>query len=407
MTLPQAVHAIALSAVLVLAPRVDSEPDAELRAVAGRVAATAGRAAPAATTGADVAPDAIRSRVGRAFDAIVPASTAAALRDEIQALGFAGADGDLRARAVEFAAAAFDRASEPRDLAGQIQATRLFAIESVAARCDAAAFIAAGKDSDARLARLAVVVGLGVDLADRTLRDHADEIAKATASRAVPDSATWDPFGALARVGASPWEIGVWSFAMIDGAAFVRFVRDRDASALDRLLTEPPDSTELVIDPQRWIDRTDAPHAVAASDLSAALGAGWKLVADDVVGAMQLELWCSTEGEPVRAIRAVAGWAGDRCRVYRDGADVLLQWTGEFDSEADAEHAAEAIAKVFARRTLRATGRRPDESEGTARRRVDGSGRVIDVVDRKDRRVVWLSGAAAARPELMTRALGG
>ncbi len=402
MTSPQATLLFALA--LVCAP-ADSRTDDALSAVAARVAETAGAAGGKRVAAADVAADTIRTKAGAAFDAAVPAERAASLRAVLAALHLSKPDADLRARVVDFAAAAFDRAGDPTDLAGQIQATRLLALEREAARLDAPAFIAAGADLDARLARLAVVAGLGIDLADRTLRDHAEEIAAATSSREVPDSATWDPFGALARVGATPWEVGVWSFATIDGAAFVRGVRDVDPSALARLVTDPPRTTAAIFSPKAWLGGAPAAPAFEAADLAPELGAGWARVADETLGAMQFELWLTIEGEPARAARAVEGLAADRCRVYASGERRLLHWTGEFAREEDAIHAEEAIAKAFARRTHRETGQRPDESGGLVKRRAGVDGVVIDAVERSGARVVWLSGESAGRAELMARSL--
>ncbi|MDA1259953.1 MAG: hypothetical protein O3A20_04970, partial [Planctomycetota bacterium] len=130
---------------------------------------------------------------------------------------------------------------------------------------------------------------------------------------------------------------------------------------LRRAFTEPPQSSEQILHPEKYWDPklTDPPLAVVVTDRSAELGGDWRCVDEDTLG----ELGCAFLAVPrlptplelqfgAMGLRhpASAGWGGDRYRSYlrEDGARLAHAIT-VWDTEADAEEFEAALAIAHAR----------------------------------------------------------
>src|SRR5262249_18762286 len=121
---------------------------------------------------------------------------------------------------------------------------------------------------------------------------------------------------------------------------FIGAVRDaRGWEGVNRVFRVPPQSSEQILHPQKYLDGNDAPLVVQARAPAAALARGYAEVARDTLGEEGIRnLIHQHSGDPVRAARASAGWGGDQCIVLRDGkGELLLVWRTVWDSEKDAE----------------------------------------------------------------------
>jgi hypothetical protein len=93
--------------------------------------------------------------------------------------------------------------------------------------------------------------------------------------------------------------------------------------------TRPPQTTEQVLHPEKWIDAERALPVTVPSP-----GHGWRRLAAGTFGEWQTGQLLALSGRAWAD--AAAGWGGDRYALYRrDGADVVvLRW--RFDTPGDA-----------------------------------------------------------------------
>lgn len=134
------------------------------------------------------------------------------------------------------------------------------------------------------------------------------------------------------------------SFPYEAGAEFVQSLFQRGGWPLiDRAYTEPPQSTEHILHPDKYQAR-EQPLEVSLPPLTDTLGSDWRLIADDVLGEWLTSLVFSSAADiearlsDAEAAAAARGWGGDRFNVYvqeASGATILIaQWVA--DAPADA-----------------------------------------------------------------------
>lgn len=117
-----------------------------------------------------------------------------------------------------------------------------------------------------------------------------------------------------------------------DGFSFTNAIRSQFGWAgIDRAYADPPESTEQILFPERYIDRRDRPVGIAL----AAPPAGWKQLHDDTLGMLGMRVLL----EPLdRFAASVAdGWDGDRFALYETPAGDALGWVTVWDRKGDAE----------------------------------------------------------------------
>ena len=112
---------------------------------------------------------------------------------------------------------------------------------------------------------------------------------------------------------------------------------------IDAAYDDPPDSTEQIIDIEKW-DPRDDPIPVEPTDLAAALGDGWTEVDDTPIGQAFLRMMLEYHGLAREvAIEASDGWGGDRAVVASGpGEGFAVAWRLAWDTAADAAEFVEA-----------------------------------------------------------------
>jgi hypothetical protein len=127
-----------------------------------------------------------------------------------------------------------------------------------------------------------------------------------------------------------------------DAAALVTGIRPKD---LDRAFESPPASTEQILHPEKYWDRSqrDEPREVALPDLSSELGDGWSLETSGVLGELILAIVAGAEPIDPTSVAtdhytngAASGWGGDLWHLYADGDRKATLLATLWDSEADA-----------------------------------------------------------------------
>jgi hypothetical protein len=133
--------------------------------------------------------------------------------------------------------------------------------------------------------------------------------------------------------------------------------------AIDAAYTNPPLSTEQIIHPERYPD--DVPQIVSLPALTDTLGAGWRLVDEDVLGEFGLDIYLEGHVNSEAAETAAEGWGGDRYVVHwrDDESGFVLALRSAWDSAADAAEFFDTYAQFAEERS----GSGPTQREGDAR----------------------------------------
>jgi len=174
-------------------------------------------------------------------------------------------------------------------------------------------------------------------------------------------------------------------FPYTTGQAFVATLReDGGWDAVNAAYADPPDTTEQVMHPEKYLKRDD-PTPVTLPSLASALGAGWTRAEENNFGEFQTAVLLSDlkAGEgfdaagaanlPEEATTAAAGWDGDRYAVWAKGDDDVIVWQSVWDSADDATEFSQAMQAHDAKRFDSTwEGESPDdialESAGTVAR---------------------------------------
>ena len=120
-------------------------------------------------------------------------------------------------------------------------------------------------------------------------------------------------------------------------------------SRIDEVFREPPESTEQVLHPKKYLDR-ERPVAIVPGALPSLKAA--RELRRDVVGELEWKLLLSSKLSNGIAERAAEGWGGDRLVAYgQDEGPVHLVDLSAWDSEEDATQFEQAMRKWMARQT--------------------------------------------------------
>ncbi len=101
--------------------------------------------------------------------------------------------------------------------------------------------------------------------------------------------------------------------------------------AVDGAYYQPPQSTEQILHPEKYLDQPDPPTTIDLGVLSP--GTGWTEVGRNVLGEFQLGVLLRRHGGKSIA----AGWDGDRYAIFENGDHKLgLVWLSTWDTIDDA-----------------------------------------------------------------------
>ena len=166
-----------------------------------------------------------------------------------------------------------------------------------------------------------------------------------------------------AQAGAPPYFMETMTFPYLGGDKFIRAAMDEGGwDMVNALYKSPPQSTEQIIHPEKFFGFRDEPVKIVLPDVSAELGEGWEMITENTMGEFQVSVLIKLTADPIRAMRASAGWDGDTYAVYANGESgrKLMAWAVTFDTEKDAAEFFEAESKGL---RLKYEARRA-ESEG-------------------------------------------
>lgn len=207
------------------------------------------------------------------------------------------------------------------------------ALQDAAFGLDSLETDAVGED-DRGLARTALIEGDATVTMLSWMLQHLSqgEILEYFESVELPDT-SGIPSWMVAQL-AFPYEAGLnWATALAGGDP-----TNPDFTAVDAAYDEPPDSTEQIIDIDKWESR-EPPVAVDLPDLAAALGEGWEEVDATPIGQASIQIMLEYLGvSPPDATAASEGWGGDRAVIARGPNDAFAAaWRLAWDSTDDAD----------------------------------------------------------------------
>lgn len=200
--------------------------------------------------------------------------------------------------------------------------------------------------SDRSLARLALVEGDASAVQSDWMAANLDarELGELLAAALDPQA-----LAALQRASAVLRDTATFPYQ--DGLAFVtRLLTNGGYAAVDAAFADPPDSTEQILHPDKYLAR-EAPIGVTLPLIlfDGMVGAGWLEVGQDTLGELILRIWLNEGGVSSAAARtATAGWGGDRLALFRGpGGAVSVVMRTEWDTAADADEFAAAAASAL------------------------------------------------------------
>jgi hypothetical protein len=139
-------------------------------------------------------------------------------------------------------------------------------------------------------------------------------------------------------------------FRYRDGLHFVETLRRaRPAVSIDEVFRRPPQSSEQVLHPEKYL--SGEPPREVGLDLEAFADEGWRPVATTPLGEVGVRglLLAGVTAEEAR--RAAAGWGGDRSFVFeREGRAPLFVWRTVWDTPRDAQEFFRAYNQMLQQR---------------------------------------------------------
>ena len=145
---------------------------------------------------------------------------------------------------------------------------------------------------------------------------------------------------------APPVLIEQLTFPYNEGMKFMQACKFSSDIRYEDVFKNPPQSTEQVIHPEKYLYDIDVPTFIRLKDYSKKLGKKWTHSYTNVFGEAGIQIWMKSKIGSIIANRAAAGWDGDRFDIYRQGEEYLFVWTSIWDTEKDAREFKDAYLQA-------------------------------------------------------------
>jgi hypothetical protein len=117
--------------------------------------------------------------------------------------------------------------------------------------------------------------------------------------------------------------------------------------AVDRVQSDPPESSEQVLHPGRYFGVRDRPATITLGGTEALEAAGWTRILEDTLGELLVRVLAGRAFAADRAAQVADGWGGDRLRALARGHELALVWMTAWDSPGDATEFAAALPSLL------------------------------------------------------------
>lgn len=136
------------------------------------------------------------------------------------------------------------------------------------------------------------------------------------------------------------------SFPYAAGMDLVLHVRKAGGWQLvSRMYQDPPQSTEQVMHPDRYLEHRDPPVRVVLN-MPSDLG-GYSLLAEDVGGEFMASVFLEQHLGYSESLAPARGWGGDAWRVYTRGDEDFALWYTWWDTDGEARQFSRAAREAF------------------------------------------------------------
>jgi hypothetical protein len=128
-------------------------------------------------------------------------------------------------------------------------------------------------------------------------------------------------------------------FPYVTGLEFAQTLYDQGGfDAVDAAWENPPNSTEQIIHPDRYL-AGDAPQLVSLAPMTDTLGAGWLWLEEDSFGEFYLREYLVQQLTADEVDTAATGWGGDQYAVYwnEEQQGLVMALRSGWDTAADAD----------------------------------------------------------------------
>ncbi|MFL6255445.1 MAG: hypothetical protein ACJ74T_10505 [Pyrinomonadaceae bacterium] len=173
-------------------------------------------------------------------------------------------------------------------------------------------------------------------------------------------------------------------FRYRDGLHFVETLRRaRPAISIDEVFRRPPQSSEQVLHPEKYL--SGEPPREVELDLESFADEGWRATATTPLGEIGVRGLLLAGVNTDEARRAAAGWGGDRSFVFeREGRTPLFVWRTVWDTPRDAQEFFHAYNQMLQRRAAPGAAAQSESErewrEGAALTRVRLEGDAVTIV---------------------------
>jgi hypothetical protein len=116
---------------------------------------------------------------------------------------------------------------------------------------------------------------------------------------------------------------------------------------VNALYSYPPDSTEHILHPEKYIQKKDPPKVVLLAKMDSLIGPQWRVLDQNTLGEFRISLLISAllEKDDTSLI-ASEGWGGDQYILFEDDKqNRILHFKSVWDSERDAQEFYEAFIR--------------------------------------------------------------
>lgn len=101
------------------------------------------------------------------------------------------------------------------------------------------------------------------------------------------------------------------------GLVFVKALIERNGEAgVDNAFRDPPLSTEQILHPEKYIDRSDNPKEVTVPDVKSVFGEDWEAINSDCLGEYDVSLWFEQYAGLLAAREVSKGWGGNKIEYW-------------------------------------------------------------------------------------------
>lgn len=206
-------------------------------------------------------------------------------------------------------------------------------------------------NSDETAARMSLIEGDATLLMAEYARQYMNP-AKLLEEQATPD--------ALKSLKTAPrFLVQTLTFPYIGGMNFCGAIMSSgNWQKINRAYDNPPNSTEQILHPDKFIGERDEPTPVEECDISGTLGKDYKMAYNDVMGEfgirqILLEFLDVMEDEDDEYMaNGPKGWDGDRIALFRNDkiGHSVISWKTVWDSEKDAQEFFSCIKYYYTKR---------------------------------------------------------